>query len=1327
MQILDDNKKIITLMGVLFSCIIVVMTLIAVVVNGNPLSADNSLNPSNSSPNGLLENLDTSEEDEEESGHESLLPQIENLGTASPNNEFSVLTFNKPRSMLAATISPGSEYLTGDDNSQSTVEKQIDTAIANAVELQMNTVILEVGNQYGVAYPSGWYPQLAVAYDPLEYAINAARDNGLYVYLIYDLCKDVLDDTIVKRGDIDISFLDDMTLELEAFVKTYKVDGILFTNYTNPHSDTSYIQYLHEGMGIGYENYMSLVSKKVVEIAKEVVRTDSAGTQVGLMVDTVWANSTQDEAGSKTSATDTMLLTGNADTKSWIEDGLVDFVMVDAPGSIKSTTIPFATVINWWSEIARTGDVPFYILQSADNVGNTSYTGWNDGEELATQVIEADKLNWYDGSAFKSLSSLVKNPLNSTDLLIKYYNNEVSTDFILAELAMSQPQKYSYDTYETVAIFQGATLPEIPVTINGEEISSNSSGYFSETRELEAGENKFVVQSKDKTFTYTINRIVKVIDGYSPQGSLVVDGDTQITVTVYAYDGSSVIASLNGEYITMSKSYEEDDDAVGTDSTYAKYVGAFTTPESAAAVKNLGSIAITATYQGIMESATAASVSVNKIEELAAGAPVIVTASQAETFPTTTLDDYSSPDHYPLPKGALDYIVGDEIVLSEGNTTYRYYKLASGVRVYSSDISTTSQTISGSNEIYGMSITNDGYSTSVILNMDESVSYVASYTGRAFVFDFKYTGSVPASISTLTKNPIFSSAVWSGTKLTLTLRTSGGTTGYTGTYSGSTLTLKFLNPPSSISNATIMIDPGHGGTDPGALGNISGKDEAYINSEVAKKLEASLVSAGATVKRIDTDGSAKIELYERVAMGMAYQPHVFISVHCNASLSTSATGHEVYYFYPFAEALADATNNGIGYGISVDRGVKFSRYYVTRVSSYASILSELGFMSNYNEYSNLLNSSTQQTIVNGIVTELKKYFTSMYSGSYPTGTETSGDASTVVEATSVDISENSQELAVGGTLDLTATVSPSSASSTVYWDSDKTDIATVSSDGVVTAKSAGVATISATTSNSKTDSIVITVKATSSTEYDIYMDSSKESLSIGDQVMLGYSISPTSTENVTWSSSDTSIVTVDSSGDIKAIANGSAVITVALASDPTVYDTCTVTVSAIAVAVDLSLDLSTVSVDEGASVTLTPSVSPSGSYDYVWTSSDESVATVDSDGKVTAVSAGTATITVALDSDATVRASCAVTVVPKTATATTIKLSESAVDAKVGDVINIDAEVSITGATVNWRSSSSAVATVSGGVVTVVGSGTTTITATIDGTAISATCVITVE
>ena len=63
--------------------------------------------------------------------------------------------------------------------------------------------------------------------------------------------------------------------------------------------------------------------------------------------------------------------------------------------------------------------------------------------------------------------------------------------------------------------------------------------------------------------------------------------------------------------------------------------------------------------------------------------------------------------------------------------------------------------------------------------------------------------------------------------------------GYTASYNGNTLSLQFNNPPSGIAGARIVIDPGHGGTDVGALGFYPGKHEDYVNRQIATELAAS--------------------------------------------------------------------------------------------------------------------------------------------------------------------------------------------------------------------------------------------------------------------------------------------------------------------------------------------------------------------------------------------------------------------------------------------------------------------------------------------------------
>ena len=239
--------------------------------------------------------------------------------------------------------------------------------------------------------------------------------------------------------------------------------------------------------------------------------------------------------------------------------------------------------------------------------------------------------------------------------------------------------------------------------------------------------------------------------------------------------------------------------------------------------------------------------------------------------------------------------------------------------------------------------------------------------------------------------------------------------------------------------------------------------------------------------------------------------------------------------------------------------------------------------------------------------------------------------------TSVTLNKTTASLKAGETVTLTATVKPDDATDrTVTWSTSDASVATVS-DGVVTAKKVGSATITAKAGD-KTATCTVTVVATPVTS--VTLDRTSASLKAGETVTLSATVKPddATDKTVTWTTSDASIATV-SDGVVIAKKVGSATIT-AKAGDKTA--TCTVTVVATPVT-SVTLNKTTASLKAGETVTLTATVKPDDATDrtVTWSTSDASVATV-SDGVVTAKKVGSATIT-AKAGDKT--ATCTVTVV----------------------------------------------------------------------------------
>ena len=225
-------------------------------------------------------------------------------------------------------------------------------------------------------------------------------------------------------------------------------------------------------------------------------------------------------------------------------------------------------------------------------------------------------------------------------------------------------------------------------------------------------------------------------------------------------------------------------------------------------------------------------------------------------------------------------------------------------------------------------------------------------------------------------------------------------------------------------------------------------------------------------------------------------------------------------------------------------------------------------------------------------------------------------------------------------------------------------VATVA-NGKIMAKSAGTSTVTVKTSNGKTASCKVTVKAAPTA---IKVSSAALSLGVGETYNLTATITPSNAFNtVTWTSSSASVVTV-ANGKLTAKKTGTATITAKTANGKSA--TCKVTVKAAASSV--KLDKSSVTIGIGESFTVS-SIIPSNAAaaTRTYSSSNSSVVQMTRTnwvGVFKGVKAGTATVTVKLQNGKS--AKCTVTVKPA---ATSVKLDKTAVTIGVGETYTVSA------------------------------------------------------
>lgn len=197
--------------------------------------------------------------------------------------------------------------------------------------------------------------------------------------------------------------------------------------------------------------------------------------------------------------------------------------------------------------------------------------------------------------------------------------------------------------------------------------------------------------------------------------------------------------------------------------------------------------------------------------------------------------------------------------------------------------------------------------------------------------------------------------------------------------------LSFVMERGDIANPSdriIVIDPGHGGTQPGAT-SVSGKKEKDFNLKVALKLNEKLKALGYNIV-MTRNTDVTLGLYERADIANAVNADIFVSIHANAHDNRGIAGLQVLYCpatksskkqtdqHPFAKAMMDALLKGTG---AADKGIiQRPNVVVLRETIMPAVLVEAGFLSNAAEDKLLYTEEYQNKIVDSIIKGIENYF-----------------------------------------------------------------------------------------------------------------------------------------------------------------------------------------------------------------------------------------------------------------------------------------------------------------------------------------------------------------
>ncbi len=179
--------------------------------------------------------------------------------------------------------------------------------------------------------------------------------------------------------------------------------------------------------------------------------------------------------------------------------------------------------------------------------------------------------------------------------------------------------------------------------------------------------------------------------------------------------------------------------------------------------------------------------------------------------------------------------------------------------------------------------------------------------------------------------------------------------------------------PGTKTRYTVLIDPGHGGSDPGAIGR-GGIQEKEIVLDISRRV-ARLLEAQGIRTVLSRTQDVTLDLEPRVALAERVNATLLVSIHANAlSLSRpEVNGLETYYYQNGQWLARSIHKNVLKTTNAPDRGVRQARFYVLRRSSMRASLVEVGYVTGAQDAPRLASSSYRQQVAQGIAQGIIRY------------------------------------------------------------------------------------------------------------------------------------------------------------------------------------------------------------------------------------------------------------------------------------------------------------------------------------------------------------------
>lgn len=533
---------------------------------------------------------------------------------------------------------------------------------------------------------------------------------------------------------------------------------------------------------------------------------------------------------------------------------------------------------------------------------------------------------------------------------------------ITSHVSLKLPQRLNItrpsadiSTMADAYFIMGTSDPSRTLKVNGETVTTRGTrGTFGVYVSVGSGSSRYTFSQGDDSVSVIITKgadtasaaaKISTITSMAPSYDIATTSGETMNLTCTAPAGASITATVGGQNIVLKQA------ASAAEGTPATFKGTAAAP-SVTGTKNLGPVTYTMTYGG----KTTSYRSEGSIFIAGKDARLVVQVKNN----ASNIYDSDSRDYFigVARIGAVDYV--QEISSSN-------YKLASGGWIPKETVTPLEGNVAVKNTVTATNFETTSKGENLRLTGTSHPLFRTSRDGDRFSVKLMHTEGVEQP--DISGSDLFSKVTVTeeddSTTLTFTLKDRKNFWGYDISYKNGVTTIYAKYTPSGgsgnspLSGVTVVVDAGHGGSDPGALGVplTTGAAEADVNLATAIAVQKRLEGLGATVVMTRTEDT-DLSMNDRMTMTRQADADFFISLHSNSvgfeQNSNKSKGTEVYYYFDGSKTLASqAAEKVASYTGRTARGAKFSNYRVTLNSFCPSVLVEMGFVTNPEEYDSM--------------------------------------------------------------------------------------------------------------------------------------------------------------------------------------------------------------------------------------------------------------------------------------------------------------------------------------------------------------------------------------